>query len=147
MVQNLLIISLFLCPCLWFYITSLSPFLWNTQGSVIGPILLNMYTTPHHSHLIPVIKSSRDDTQIFISFARKIVNTAVSQLQDTISDISSWMTSKLLSLKPSKTEFMLIGLPQRYLKSTGSTRSSDHLLCPSTSSLKISNRNRSYPQE
>ena len=35
-----------------------------------------------------------------------------SELQDTISDISSWMTANLPYLNPSKTELMLIGLPQ-----------------------------------
>ena len=41
---------------------------------------------------------------------------SITQLQDTISDISSWMTANLLSLNPSKTEFMLIGLPQQISK-------------------------------
>ena len=119
MVQNLLDISLFLYSWPWFCITSLSPFLWCTQGSILGPILFNMYTTP-----LGTIISSRslnhqlyaDDTQIFISFAPKTCITAVSQLQDTNSDISSWMTAKLLSLNLSKTEFMLVGLPQQIYK-------------------------------
>ena len=39
-----------------------------------------------------------------------------SQLQDTISDISSYMTSHLQFLNRSKTEFMLTGLPQQIYK-------------------------------
>ena len=90
------------------------------QGSVLDSILFNMFITPLSSLI-----SSRslnhhlyaDDTQLFISFAPITFTTAITQLQDTISDISSWMTANLLSLNPSKTEFMLIGLPQQYLKS------------------------------
>ena len=40
---------------------------------------------------------SADDSQLFISFTTKSFLTAVNQLQDTISDISSWMTSNILS--------------------------------------------------
>ena len=89
------------------------------KGSVLGPYLLNMYITP-----LSTLISSRslnhhlyaDDTQLFISFAPKAFTTAITQLQDTISDISSWMTVTLLSLNSSKTEFMLIGLPQQISK-------------------------------
>ena len=45
-----------------------------------------------------------------MSIAPKTFTTAITQLQDTISDISSWMTANLLSLNPSKTKYMLIGL-------------------------------------
>ena len=41
---------------------------------------------------------------------------AISQLQDTISHISSLMTAILLSLNPSTMEFMLIGLPHKISK-------------------------------
>ena len=57
-----------------------------------------------------------DDTEIFISFAPKTFTTTITQLQDTISDISSWMTANLLSINPSKTEFMLTGVPQQISK-------------------------------
>ena len=89
------------------------------QGSVLGPILFNTYTTP-----LSTLISSRslnhhlyaDDTLIVISCAPKTFTITITQLQHTISDISSWMTANLLSLNPSKTEFMLIGLPQQISK-------------------------------
>ena len=122
MVQILLNISLFLCSCLWFSITCLSPFLWSTQGSqgsVCGLILFNMYTTP-----LSTLISSRslnhlyaDATQIFISFVPKTFTTAITQLQDTISDISSWMIANLLSLNPSKQNFCSLVFLNKYLNS------------------------------
>ena len=97
-----------------------------------------MYITP-----LSTLISSRslnhhlyaDDTQIFISFAPKTITTAITQLQDTISDISSWMTANLLSLNPSKTEFMLIGLPQHMSKISNPSLSlpSNHPITPTDS--------------
>ena len=42
-----------------------------------------------------------------VSFTPTTFIIAVTRLQDTISDISSWITSNLLSLNPSKTQFLL----------------------------------------
>ena len=78
-----------------------------------------------------------DDTNIFISFALTTFITTVSQLQDTIYDISSWMTANLLFLNPSKTEFMLIGLPQQISKISNPSLSlpSNHPITPTTRNL------------
>ena len=112
------------------------------QSSVLGLILFNMYTTPL-SNLI----SSRslnhqlyaDDTQIFISFSPKTFTTAITQLQDTISEISSWMTANLLSLNPYKTEFMLVGLPQEISKISNPSLSlpSNHHITPTDSARNL----------
>ena len=75
------------------------------QGSVLGPVLLNIYTTPLSS---PISVSSishllyTDDTQLFESFVPKNVSSAINNLQSTITHISSWMSSNYLNLNPSK---------------------------------------------
>ena len=96
------------------------------QGSVLGPILFIMYTTPLSTIInqsSPSGSSSQvghhlyaDDTQLFISFRPDAVSAALGNLQATISAISGWMTSNFLSLNPSKTEFLIIGLPNKVSK-------------------------------
>ena len=54
-----------------------------------------------------------DDTQLFLSFIPKDFPIAIAQLQSTIASIQNWMTANLLTLNPSKTEFLLIGLQQQ----------------------------------
>ncbi len=60
-----------------------------------------------------------DDTQLIIihlflssSFFLKYLLL----FQDTISEVSAWMSSNMLSLNHSKTEFLLIGLPKQLSK-------------------------------
>ena len=101
-----------------------------------------MYITP-----LSTLISSRslnhhlysDDTQIFISFAHKTFTTEITQLQDTISNISSWMTANLRSLNPSKTEFMLIGFPQQISKIFNPSLSlpSNHPITPTDSARNL----------
>ena len=90
-----------------------------SQGSVLGPVLFDLYTTPLSS-LISAASISHllyaDVIQLFISFVPKNFSSAINTLQSTITLISSWMSSNYLTLNPSKTEFLLIGLPQQTSK-------------------------------
>src|SRR6218665_2396478 len=78
-----------------------------------------LYTT----QLSSLIKASSidhhlyaDDTQLFISFSTNSFSDSMNHLLHVVYQISSWMTSNLLRLNPSKTEFLLIGLRDRLKK-------------------------------
>jgi hypothetical protein len=75
-----------------------------------------LYTTP----LSTIISKSSvhhhlcaDDTQLFIPFSSDKFREIVSFLESAIAEVSSWMYANLLMRNPSKTEFLLIGLPKK----------------------------------
>jgi len=89
------------------------------RGSVLGPLLFILYTTPLSS-LISDSSCSRhlyaDDNKLFISFAALDFSAKILHLQTTIDLFSNWMSSNLLSLNQTKTEILLFGLPTQLSK-------------------------------
>lgn len=88
------------------------------QGSVLGPILFSLYTTP----LTNIISSHKvinqhfyaDDTQLYIPLTPSNFATALPTLQKCLADVQDWMAENKLKLNPNKTEFILLGTkPQR----------------------------------
>ena len=62
------------------------------QGSVLGPVFFNLYTTSLSSFISASSISHllyADDTQLFISFVPKNFSSAINNLQSTITLISS----------------------------------------------------------
>ena len=85
------------------------------QGSVLGPILYQLYTSPLGDILRKHNMSFHlyaDDTQLFVSFQPSTdghLESVVERVEACIAEIDQWMHSNKLKLNMGKTELVVIG--------------------------------------
>ena len=83
------------------------------QGSVLGPMLFSLCTTP----LSKVIQNHpgisfqfyADDTQLYVHLTHKNVALALDKLSHCHEDVKRWLCTNKLKLNPDKTEFIVFG--------------------------------------
>ena len=81
------------------------------QGSVLGPSLFSLYTTPL-SLIISIHKGIKfhfyaDDSQVYIHLSQKNVSAAFEKLNRCLDNVKQWMFTSKLKLNPDKTEFII----------------------------------------
>ena len=81
------------------------------QGSVLGPILFSLYTTPLSKviSMHPNVKFHfyADDTQLFIHLTHQSAADAFERLKLCLDDVKLWLGSNKLKLNADKTEFII----------------------------------------
>ena len=92
------------------------------QGSVLGPIMVTIYTVPIgdicRKHQV-AFHLYADDTKIYLSFRPSTPSSkheCIAKIEKCIEEIGIWMTQNILKLNNDKTEFILMGTQQQLSK-------------------------------
>ena len=83
------------------------------QGSVLGPLLVSLYTTPLslivRKHKGIKFQFYADDNQVYVHLSQKNESAAFEKLNRCLDDVKEWMSTSKLKLNPDKTKFIIFG--------------------------------------
>ena len=82
------------------------------QGSIMGPLLFNLYMTDLNSELDATCHQYADDTTLYRHSKPADLNESVSALQSTLRKLEDWSERSNLVINPEKTKTMLISSKQ-----------------------------------
>ena len=91
------------------------------QGSVLGPVLFNVYTSSLGRLLrkhLPQYHFYADDSNLYVCVKPSALTGATKQLEECVAAIQSWMCSHQLQMNEEKTEFIIINTKQAATKIT-----------------------------
>ena len=96
------------------------------QGSTIGPVLFNLYTSTLQSHVrlnnsnAPLIGYADDHSTYkqFLASNRQVELDSIRMLEDTLQHVQQWMNLNHLKLNIDKTEFIYFGHYKKLKKCT-----------------------------
>ena len=80
------------------------------QGSILGPVLFNIYI--NDLPLVPNIcslESYVDDSKLYISFPVKDIDIVAGQLTEDLRRITVWCCANSLLINPDKTKLFTVG--------------------------------------
>ena len=100
------------------------------QGSVLGPILYILYTTPLGSLIRNhkfIYHMYADDSQIYMSIKPSKIEELVSNVEICINSIRDWMLTNKLKLNDDKTEVLLLN-PQSVPKQFHSIKIGEEII-------------------
>ena len=82
------------------------------QGSILGPLLFILYINDLPNYVSNVnVSMYADDTAIY--YSSNDVNDIVDKMNNDLVNVDKWLAKNKLSLNVDKTNFMLIGTPQK----------------------------------
>ena len=111
------------------------------QGSVLGPILFSLYTSPMCSIIVQhdlLFHQFADDITLFTGVSHPDPSPTLLKLSSCLSALNSWFSQSQLKLNPTKSEVMFVGSSRLLAKyNLPSVITLDGTTLPISSKLKI----------